>query len=353
MHKWLLSMLLTLLVGGLGAGEAEAPAPAPAANRWQVPEDTLWTKALHKLKLAHQDDYAKRGAEDRRELARTLLKEGLAQTTAAEKFVALREAVELAAQVGEADLACAALDEVAKAFVVDGLAQKGLVLDRIAKATTLSAEQAGQLGACYLALGDEAGGLCQREQAVALLAKGKAALQKKLAKDDAHCREIGARIDRRLAFYQKLLALKAAPWDNEWQHEGELMDYHSFWAKVDHNGRSNVWQSCPIGGNTPFRWKRTVKLTAGKSAFLHVEVASTDLIWERPMREFFFVAAVNGKELVKELIIGSPWHSFDFPLDEYAGQEVNLELRNQGPREGENKWPPLSYWDNIHVIEVP
>jgi hypothetical protein len=344
-------MPLVLLMGGLWAGEASAP--VPTANRWQMPEDTLWAKALHRLKLAHQDDYAKRGAEDRRELARTLLKEGIAQTAAAEKFVALREAVEIASQVGEADLACSALDEVAKAFVVDGMAQKGLVLDRIAKATTLSAEQAGQVGERYLALGDEVGGLCQREQAVALLAKGKAALQKKLVKDDPRCREIGARIDRRLAFFQKLIELKGKPWDNEWQHENELVDYHNIFVKMDHNGRVNVWQSCPVGADNPFRWKRTVKLTAGKSAILHVEVASTDLAGDRPMREFFFAAAANGKELVKTLIIGSPWHSFDFPLDEYAGQEVNLELRNQGPREWEKSWPPLSYWDNVRVIEVP
>jgi hypothetical protein len=321
----------------------------------------LQAKALRKLKFTHQDDYAKRGADDRRELARILFKEATAQTNEAEKFVTLREVVELAAQTGEADLACSALDALARTFTVDGLTQKGLVLDKIAKLTALSAEQSGQLGEHYLALGDEVGGLCQREPAAALLAKGKAILQRKPAKDDVHCQEVMARIGRRLAYYQKLLAVKDAPWDADWQHDGQLMDYHNLWEKVDHSGHRNIWQTCPSWGATPFRWTRKVQVAAGKSTILHVETCSNDLKGDRPMRRFVFVAAANGKELVRTCIIGSPWHSFDFPLDEFAGQEALLELRNHGaptgndgfpPVEGD-PFPPVSYWDNVRVIELP
>lgn len=86
-----------------------------------VPDAATQTAALNALHDVFKDDYSnsKRRASDRLALAQTLLERGKhSAQPPAERFVALREVIELAGKIGEVDLALDAANELSKTFTV-------------------------------------------------------------------------------------------------------------------------------------------------------------------------------------------------------------------------------------------
>lgn len=98
-----------------------APVLAPVKKiiPLSVPDEATQTAALAALHEAYKEDYSKRRTPDRLALAQTLLEFGKhpAQPPG-ERFVALREAVDLAAKLGDVELALAAAEVLTKAFAV-------------------------------------------------------------------------------------------------------------------------------------------------------------------------------------------------------------------------------------------
>lgn len=113
-----------------------APAPAPVAAKkaalLPVPDEPTQAAALDTLREVFKDDYGKRKAADRLALAQTLLERGKHPAQPAnERFAALREAGDLAAKLGEVDLALAAADELVKAFAVPAHEETGRALSAV------------------------------------------------------------------------------------------------------------------------------------------------------------------------------------------------------------------------------
>ncbi|HSI33196.1 MAG: hypothetical protein ACAI43_18145 [Phycisphaerae bacterium] len=119
---------------------AALPEPTPA----QVAETDGIVKEIFK------DDYARRGPEERRNLALKLLDEGkqtAVDTTA--RYVMFREARDLAASIGDAETATAAIAELGKTFKADTLDMKLKMLTGF-KTGTRTADQ--QLASAEMAM---------------------------------------------------------------------------------------------------------------------------------------------------------------------------------------------------------
>ena len=129
----------------------EAPAPKPNASvpekdtRLPPPPPAALGDTEKQIKDIYRDEYQKRAATDRVELARKLLK--LAQETKNDPltfYVALREARDLAAAGGDLETAFAAVDVLAWTFAVDAAELKSGVVPVAARsvATPDAAEKA-------------------------------------------------------------------------------------------------------------------------------------------------------------------------------------------------------------------
>jgi hypothetical protein len=109
---------------------------ARADDRAPVPDADAQAKAEKLIKDLFKADYAKRRASDWQELASKLLQQ--ADETADDptsRFVLLREARDLAARAGDADLALRAVGELSKNYVVDAPDMKAGVLEKVAGLT--------------------------------------------------------------------------------------------------------------------------------------------------------------------------------------------------------------------------
>lgn len=107
--------------------------PAKKSVPLPVPDEATQSAALATLREAYKEDYGKRRTPDRLALAQTLLEFGKhpAQPPA-ERFVALREAVDLAAKLGDVELALAAAEVLTKAFAIPPNEEAGRALSAVA-----------------------------------------------------------------------------------------------------------------------------------------------------------------------------------------------------------------------------
>lgn len=97
-----------------------------------VPDEATQSAALEALREIFKDDYGKRRAADRVALAQTLLERGKHSAQPAnERFVALRETIDLAAKHGEVELALGAAEELAKTFAVSAREETGRALSAL------------------------------------------------------------------------------------------------------------------------------------------------------------------------------------------------------------------------------
>jgi hypothetical protein len=97
-----------------------APPPAKPAARLPVPAAPALAEAEKQIRSLFKDDYAKRAPADRVALARRLLQAGEeTKDDDALRYVALREARDLAAAAGDLDTAMAAIGRLGKGFDVD------------------------------------------------------------------------------------------------------------------------------------------------------------------------------------------------------------------------------------------
>jgi hypothetical protein len=119
--------------------EATGGAPAPG-SRLAVPAADALTKAEAEVREVFKDDYARKKESDKKALAQKLIKaaEGTADDAAA-RYVMLRDARDLAAEVGEVVLAVQAIDGLAKWYEVDPAAAKLAVIDKVLPGTTYNA----------------------------------------------------------------------------------------------------------------------------------------------------------------------------------------------------------------------
>jgi hypothetical protein len=113
---------LLLLAGTLGYADERAP----------VPEAEAQAKAEKLIKDLFKADYAKRRPADLQDLANKLLQQaGETMDDPTARFVLLREARDLAARAGDAELALKAADELVKNYAVDAGEMKAAVLEKV------------------------------------------------------------------------------------------------------------------------------------------------------------------------------------------------------------------------------
>lgn len=154
----------------------EAPAPKPNASvpekdtRLPPPPPAALVDAEKQLHDIFRDDFQKKAAADRSELARRLVK--LAQESKNDGltyYVALREAKDVALSAGDTDTAFAAVDLLAASFLLDAADLKASALATLGRSATTAegVEKAVQAG---LSLLDQAVEAAEFEHATKLLA---------------------------------------------------------------------------------------------------------------------------------------------------------------------------------------
>lgn len=134
----------------------DPPSPKLKTPRTPVPEAARLREAEKTIKDLFKAEYAKKQPADREALAKILLSQAQkSQDDPASQFVLYREAQELAAQIGQVELAFEAVDGAASVFEVDPSAMKHVVLTAVAK-TAKSPEELTKVVDGYLALADGA-----------------------------------------------------------------------------------------------------------------------------------------------------------------------------------------------------
>jgi hypothetical protein len=166
-------LLLAALPACWAAEEPQVPKPVAAEEkdaRQPLPSPAALAEAEKKIKDVYREEYQKRAAADRIELARKLMK--VAQETKNEPltfYVAMRDARDLAAAAGDIETALTAVDVLAWTFAVDAVELKTAAVLAAARnvATPDAAENAFSAA---LNLLDRLAADAQYEQAVKLLA---------------------------------------------------------------------------------------------------------------------------------------------------------------------------------------
>src|SRR4051794_14939900 len=104
---------------GAGAGATAAPAPATApagSTRAPIPSNDAQLAAERLIRDVHKQEFAKTSLADRRALISQLLDEAEHSSDAAERYVLLRDARELAINAGDAAAAMPVVDAMAHDF---------------------------------------------------------------------------------------------------------------------------------------------------------------------------------------------------------------------------------------------
>lgn len=163
--RYALCVLVLSATAACFSGEDKAP----------VPEKAAIAEAEKTIRGVFKDDYAKPAPADRSALAQKLLSQGVQeQKDFPSKYVLLRDARDLAALAGDALAACNAATEMAKAFSVDLLEEKGTALAKTEPAAR-TPETAEPLATQYAELADDAIAADKFELAVKALNKANAA----------------------------------------------------------------------------------------------------------------------------------------------------------------------------------
>jgi len=113
---------------------------APA--RLPVPTEAAQSEALNIIREVYKADYEKaKTTDEKRAMARKMVERAAeTKSDAASQYVLLRTARDIATQIGDAETAFAAIDEMGRAFQVDGLPMKLAVLSKGAAMARLPAE---------------------------------------------------------------------------------------------------------------------------------------------------------------------------------------------------------------------
>ena len=198
------SLALLLILIGWVAQVARADDRAP------VPSSREQNKALQAIREQFKEHYAHKDASGRLTLSQELRKQAAAsESDLARQYVLLREARELAVDAGDFDAAFAAIDDMAKIFVVNA---RELKISALAAALDKAAIQPAALAQQYLKVADHAlvdGDVAMAVQ-TALLAHQTAfksrdtAAMSKSREMDARVREARQRLNLALAAYKRL-----------------------------------------------------------------------------------------------------------------------------------------------------
>jgi|GEM_PF-5506987 len=125
-------------------------------------------------------------------------------------------------------------------------------------------------------------------------------------------------------------------WRPDWKYEGG--GEHPEAAIGAFMGRENAWKTYPA------KWTRAVNFENNKRHFLRFDVAS------HYKGDWLLGVYANGKEMLKDkLITGGKWEAVEINLSEFAGKDVNLELRIKagGAQAGALGG---AYWDNVQIV---
>jgi hypothetical protein len=194
------------------------PEPKPVEEKQlPVPMDAALAAAEKTIKDLFKDDYAKTKPADRLALAQKLLEQAReTRDDPAARYVLFREAIDLAAQGGDLNLALAAVGDQSRCFVVNSAAVKRAAIDKVAAG--VSATDAKALVDLLLPILDDALSADDYETAarVATAAEAAAKKSKNLALV-AQIRNRAKDIDAGKASFEKvqtaLKALQAKPDD--------------------------------------------------------------------------------------------------------------------------------------------
>jgi len=149
---------------------SDKPEATPVAARLPVPDEETQKKATEDIRDIYKADYTGRQPEDRAALAAKLLKRGMdTKEEPGRRFAYFREARDLAARGGDAELSLRAIDEMGKVFTVESLSMKAAALDLAVKALR-SPDAAKKLVGQALTAAEESESADDYEQAAKLLA---------------------------------------------------------------------------------------------------------------------------------------------------------------------------------------
>jgi hypothetical protein len=133
--------VIALLLLAVGAGRGQTTSLAKELTGQPVPNAVEQSRARQMIRKIFAAEYGRTAAADRQALARTLLAQGVAtRDDLAARYVALADAADLAAGVGDAVTAVAAASELAKTFAVQGLELRRTVLMKAHTGASTAAE---------------------------------------------------------------------------------------------------------------------------------------------------------------------------------------------------------------------
>jgi WD40 repeat protein/serine/threonine protein kinase len=143
------------------SGPAVAVKPGPAKPedktpaRLPVPDEAKQAEAEKLIKELFKEDYAKRRAADRLALAAKLLQKAVeTRDDPAARYVLLRETRDLAATAGDVPTVVMAVEEMARAYAVDGPEVKLAALSKASQSATTSAAHQAVVEAVFNLLGE-------------------------------------------------------------------------------------------------------------------------------------------------------------------------------------------------------
>ena len=321
-------------------------------KRLAPPEPAAQAAAEKKVRSWYKEDYAALPA-NREALGRKLLPRGAQHKDTDLRYVMLRDSREFATLAGDAETALRAIDELCAIFQMDLIAEKTATLARMETAARTPREQRTALDR-QLELVDEAVYVGRLDAAPALLAR----LERtsKTLRDEEF--SVGIRYQAKKVQRAQQIAAQI-----DASRRAGLKDWASVWMYADfnpgdigrgaYNGRAGARTSHPPAPDRPYRWVRAVQLTK-ESHILYLEVSALDR--ETPgdaqVCDWVLVVLVNGSELLRQVITGSRWQTFEVDLSSYRGQTVLLEVLNAAG--GKVEWhAERAYWNSLYVLPAP
>jgi hypothetical protein len=207
MNLWI---ALFLAWGCVSASPVRKPAEVPLRQQAPVPGADQQKAAEKLIRDVFKDEFAKTSPADRLALVKKLIEQALdTKDDASARFVLLREARDLAASLGNADLAFRAIDMLGVDFKIEALKMKHSTLAAASK-NARTAEELKDLAAYFLKLANEAALADDYETAVQAVASSASFARRSkdlplTAAADARTREINEFKDR----YERVKAAKA------------------------------------------------------------------------------------------------------------------------------------------------
>ena len=143
-----LALICFAVLGGARGWAAEEERLAEPSAAKQADAEKL-------IKEVYKEDFAKRGPDERRALAKTMIEDAKTTKDVATQYELMVQAREIGIQLSDIDLALSACTEISKRFLLSGADLKLKVLATI-KPSLKSTESFEQGGEAAMALTDEA-----------------------------------------------------------------------------------------------------------------------------------------------------------------------------------------------------